>query len=280
MRSSCSSTSARGSSAVHCSLHFSSQQSVSVGASGAVFGVLGGLVAAAIQHRERISKLTSRRLIAGQGVFVAYAMFQGFGKQGIDNAAHVGGLLAGAAIAWLLIERIDESSSERKRQFARVAAALACGAVVVGLVVTTPRPGVDHRLGFEAQAAMKALSAELGHAERALKDDAVALKAGRMTHAQFIDAMHSRHLPAYRAIGKTLAPLQLDAADPMRARLVDIREHNRLMTKLMTLEVRQARGDTANMSELEAQLTKLDQELTVLARRINERRAEDAKQRR
>lgn len=262
------------------SLHFSAQQSVSVGASGAVFGVIGGLVAAAIQHRERLPKLTSRRLVTGQGVFVAYALFQGFGKQGIDNAAHVGGLLAGAAIAWLLVERIDESASERKRQLARVAAALACGAAVVGLVLTTPRPGTDHRLAFEAQATLKALSPELGRAERALKDDATALKAGRMTHAQFIDAMHTRHVPAYRAIGKALAPLQLDAADPMRARLIDVREHNRLMTELMTLEVRQARGEAADMGELEARLAQLDKELTVLARRINERRAEDAKQRR
>lgn len=194
------------------SLHFSAQQAVSVGASGAVFGVLGALLAGVWQHRERVPKAVVTQLLTSQGLFVAISLVQGFTRPGIDNAAHVGGLLAGAAMAWLLVELVDEQASavqRRRRQW------LATGAVAlaVGGLVASAAPGVDHRALFEQQTVLREVLPRLQAAESALQRDARAQQAGQMSEAQLIDAMERTHIPAYRAVGKargTLDPAQAD----------------------------------------------------------------------
>ncbi len=71
---------------------------VSAGASGAVFGVIGGLFFLVIKNKGRLEELTASRL----ALMIVYILYSGFVTPGIDNAAHVGGLLTGMAIAFLL----------------------------------------------------------------------------------------------------------------------------------------------------------------------------------
>lgn len=68
---------------------------VSAGASGAVFGIVGGLLAALILNKGRIEDMTSRKII----IFAGLSLYQGFASQGIDNAAHVGGFVCGIIIS-------------------------------------------------------------------------------------------------------------------------------------------------------------------------------------
>ena len=63
---------------------------VSIGASGAVFGLDGLLLAMALFMRGRIDIPIERVIIV-----VFLSIYSGFSNQGIDNAAHVGGLLVG-----------------------------------------------------------------------------------------------------------------------------------------------------------------------------------------
>ena len=220
------------------SLHFSAQQSVSVGASGAVFGVLGALLAGVWQHRERVPKAVVTQLLTSQGLFVAISLAQGFTRPGIDNAAHVGGLLAGAAMAWLLVEVVDEAASaahRRRRQW------LAAGAVAlaVGGLVGAAQPGVDHRALFEHQTVLREVLPRLQAAEQALQADAQAQQAGRLTEAQLVEAMERTHIPAYRAVGEAMARLKPAAPS---AQLDDLRGLQAGVLELMTLEVGKARG--------------------------------------
>ena len=67
---------------------------VSAGASGAIFGVVGGLLYAVIVNRGQLEDLTTRQL----GIIVLLTAYHGFTSQGIDNAAHIGGLLLGAVL--------------------------------------------------------------------------------------------------------------------------------------------------------------------------------------
>lgn len=71
------------------SLYFSAQNAVSVGASGTVFGVTGAFLVAVAQNRSRLPKLFSQQTLSGMGLFIVYSLLQGFGTQGIDNAAHI-----------------------------------------------------------------------------------------------------------------------------------------------------------------------------------------------
>ena len=64
---------------------------VSAGASGAIFGVIGGLLYVVIRNRGRLEDLSTRQL----ALFVACSLYFGFTSTGIDNAAHVGGLVLG-----------------------------------------------------------------------------------------------------------------------------------------------------------------------------------------
>ena len=70
----------------------------SIGASGAGFGLLGALAAVLIFDRNGANNVTLGRL----AVYVAISLYTGFRSYGIDNAAHVGGLLAGLLVGWIL----------------------------------------------------------------------------------------------------------------------------------------------------------------------------------
>ena len=68
---------------------------VSAEVSGAIFGVIGGLLYVVIRNRGRLEDLSTRQL----ALFVACSLYFGFTSTGIDNAAHVGGLVLGFLLA-------------------------------------------------------------------------------------------------------------------------------------------------------------------------------------
>ena len=79
----------------------SSEMAVSAGASGAVFAVIGGIFVILVKQRGRVKDLTLSRL-----VFVIFlSIYHGFQSSGIDNAAHVGGLLGGIFLTFLVYRR-------------------------------------------------------------------------------------------------------------------------------------------------------------------------------
>lgn len=254
------------------SLHFSSQQAVSVGASGAVFGVLGALLVGVYQHRASVPKAMAQQLLTSQGLFVVLMLGQGFARSGIDNAAHVGGLVMGALLAWLLVELVDERASRglrQRRQVMAVGAAVLLVSVLVGLA----RPGVDHRQLFEGQARLTALLPRLKAAEAALQQDARERKQGRLSEAQLLEAMAQRHIPAYRAIDEELAELGPLLQAPVMA---DVRELHGLVLEVMTLEVGKHRG-TVDVPQANARLKQLSDRMVSVGDRQRARNAQAAK---
>ncbi|MCL7453964.1 MAG: rhomboid family intramembrane serine protease [Anaerolineae bacterium] len=77
---------------------------VAAGASGAIFGLIGALAAFFTLHRERLGAWGRARL--GNIVFlIAINLFLGFTQAGIDNLAHLGGLVSGFGLGWALAPR-------------------------------------------------------------------------------------------------------------------------------------------------------------------------------
>jgi rhomboid protease GluP len=81
---------------------------IGAGASGAIFGLAGALLAALYLGklpipREAIHKTTKSLLL-----FAAYNLFFGL-SAGIDNSAHLGGLLTGFAVGAILAQRLPSS---------------------------------------------------------------------------------------------------------------------------------------------------------------------------
>lgn len=74
---------------------------VSAGASGAIFGVIGGLLYAVAVNHGRLEDLSTRQLI----VVVLCSLYFGFTSGGVDNTAHIAGLLIGIVMAVLLYRK-------------------------------------------------------------------------------------------------------------------------------------------------------------------------------
>lgn len=63
----------------------------SIGASGAIFGLDGLLLAMVLFSKKRMENVTPVRVV----LMIAYSLYGGFTERNVDNAAHVGGLLVG-----------------------------------------------------------------------------------------------------------------------------------------------------------------------------------------
>ncbi len=75
----------------------------SVGASGAIFGLIGVTGIYLYHYRDRL--VAGRARLANIIGIVAYNLLFGFVSTGVDNWAHIGGLLAGIVLGWFLIPR-------------------------------------------------------------------------------------------------------------------------------------------------------------------------------
>ncbi len=88
------------------------QLTISAGASGAIFGLYG--VFLAMLTSNIIEKKTRKPLLLSIGFFVVYNL--GYGMQGgIDNAAHIGGLISGLVIGYALIPSLKRPGSASLR---------------------------------------------------------------------------------------------------------------------------------------------------------------------
>ena len=74
---------------------------VAVGASGAVFGIMGALIWVLIRNRGRIRGISISRLL----IMAAFSLYFGFVSSGIANEAHIGGMIAGFVIAMLIYRK-------------------------------------------------------------------------------------------------------------------------------------------------------------------------------
>ncbi len=79
---------------------------LSAGASGAIFGLIGTLAAFYWRQRAAFGPGAHRRL-ANMVLVVALNVFIGFTTPGIDNYAHLGGLVAGLLLGWQLAPRYE-----------------------------------------------------------------------------------------------------------------------------------------------------------------------------
>ena len=80
------------------SLFFDMQTEKYTLSAGAVFAVMGGMIYVIIRHRGRVADLTVRQML----IMAAFSLYFGFASEGVDNVAHIGGLLSGFLIAVIL----------------------------------------------------------------------------------------------------------------------------------------------------------------------------------
>ncbi|MDL2334814.1 MAG: rhomboid family intramembrane serine protease [Chloroflexota bacterium] len=125
----------------------------SVGASGAIFGLF-GLVFTATYFHKPLLRAQARAITSQIGVLIVLNLVIGFGIGGfaqIDNAAHIGGLLVGGFLGFLVAPggaatlasfwHRNETSTERRSvggPVIRVLGIVLLGVVLVALLLTKP----------------------------------------------------------------------------------------------------------------------------------------------
>jgi rhomboid protease GluP len=130
------------------SLVVQGSDAVSGGASGAIFSLFGALLVFLWRERLQVDRYEFRWMFGAASVFTLLTLGAGRVIPGIDNAAHIGGLVAGALLGSMLARPWAKSSVgvQRSRWFAACLFTLA----LVVMVWLVPPP--TYRFGAELRA--------------------------------------------------------------------------------------------------------------------------------
>ncbi len=210
------------------SLAVQGNQAVSGGASGAIFSLYGALLVFLWRERRHVERGEFRWFFAAASAFSLFALFMGQVVPGIDNAAHIGGLLAGALLGGVLA-RPWTPGSPRDR-IGRWLSALALASVCLVLVARIPAP--SYRLGEEqrARAAIRQFLSD----DRRISERWDAILASGRREAQSFDQIAGRLdtgvTADYQESFEQLSALSLDPAAPSARTLEILRKYAALRT--------------------------------------------------
>lgn len=136
-------------------------QAISGGASGAIFGIYGALLVFLWRERQALPSGEFRWLFRAASLFTLVSIALGLFVPGIDNSAHIGGLLSGMLLALLLARPIFISESPSRRSRLLVAGTLV--AALALLILRLPEPAY---VWHEEVAARQEIRAFLEREER------------------------------------------------------------------------------------------------------------------
>jgi rhomboid protease GluP len=166
---------------------------IHAGASGAIFGVYGALLAVLLRERDSIPPQVLANLKKYVGVFIAYNLVNSL-RPGISMSAHIGGLLAGFVCGLIAAQPLDaETESGRPLRNMLVAGAglVLCGIGMVG--VGGKYPNLDHMKDY------------LDHFDAIEKQTHETFKVAsqrntqqQLTNEQFADSIDRDMLPEWR----------------------------------------------------------------------------------
>ncbi len=250
------------------SLSFAAQHAIGVGASGAVFGVAGAWLVAIGRYRGLMPQTLSKRLLTQLGLFVLYSLAQGLTKPGVDNAAHIGGLVGGCMLAMILPARLDMDRYRRLLPGRAAMALAAAGAGIAVLATLAPKAMLDHRQFFaSAEAAERGFNA-FGAAADAMQADQQALAAGRLSARQWVERSHAIHAPALRRAADMLRAVKLAQGDPRVALQHDITLYADLTIEAMELTVMETPESLEPVSTDPARLERIQRQRDAASKQL------------
>ena len=175
---------------------------VSVGASGAIFGLFGAFGGFLLRHRSRLEPNAARAALRSVGMVLAINLFISLSIPGIDMAAHLGGLVGGAATGWALEHQPKAWSMLRR-------------ALVVGGIGASTLVGVSYVVPAGQQHDVPLVVERYAEAEDRAIDGFNQLadrrRAGEIDDAQRADAIEREVLPAWRAAYQAMEEGALDS---------------------------------------------------------------------
>lgn len=173
------------------------QGAVSVGASGAIFGVYGALLAYLTIQRGSVPVEVFREMRSGTLGFLGYSLFAGFAIAGVDNAAHLGGLLGGLILGAALAEPV--CSQQLVRWLSLRALAGAAAALLIGAGLWRATPDVAHELEVDMlfQQTVQRFVLEEQDLQREQIQLMEAVRGRRISEAVALDALERELVPRW-----------------------------------------------------------------------------------
>lgn len=199
----------------------------SAGASGAVFGVCGGLLGYILRHKEALPRSVWKPLQNSALTFAAYNLFYGAVHPGIDNAAHIGGLVTGIALGWLIAIPVDPA-----RRPALIRKNFLLGLAVTAVVVIAAcaaLPRYDYRVAEEL--AWEDATASLFEPETALLKQDQASRSALSTPSareKYVAWVRAEVVPYYEKSAGQLAALHFSPGLRTERRRLALLEYTRV----------------------------------------------------
>ena len=224
---------------------------VSAGASGAIFGLYG--VFLALLLTDLIPKEARKSLLSSIGIFVVYNLVNGL-KGNVDNAAHIGGLVSGLILGGSLYFALRSPERTSLAWSTFVAPIVVCGVVGALAVGRLPHDDAAFHRTIEAFQVLE----ETGIKAFKLPDDA--------TGAEQLTLVNDSCLPAWReAVHLLHGTSGLDLSGELSERRgLYIAYADARLENMELLKEYLENGDTVTSPELDRSFAVLDSALTRL----------------
>lgn len=198
-------------------------RAISGGASGAIFGVYGAFLVCLWRERRQVHPVEFRWLFGGAAIFSAAVIGLGVVIPGIDNAAHIGGLVSGALIGTAL--RIPLSAASPRSGHTRWLAAGTFAATIVALVSAIPAPSYRWQEELRAREEIRQFLDNDRHIAGRWKTILETSRYGGASFDQLAERIEIDVTPEYRDSFEQLSALHLDPAAPSSRHLEILKKY-------------------------------------------------------
>ena len=224
---------------------------VSVGASGAIFGLMGAFAAVLLVFRDRIDRTAMMRQVRGVATFIGLNFLIGMSDKRIDMSAHIGGLIGGFVVGLLIavLRRKNKGSSSVMLAIAVAGTVATYGATIV--LGEAPGPSNTSQLIGAADNESKRLN------ERGIELDKLH-DTGAMSDAQWSDAVERELVAGWNDVAKEREAIPASAYKNPAFHLLMIKQ-NHALADLEHLRVKALSHDHAVIEALSAKTAELQQ---------------------
>ena len=181
-------------------------QVLSVGASGAVFGIGGVLLGWTLRHRQSIPTAVLGHLRSSVAGFIFFNMMLMVRGGNIDHAAHAGGLVAGILCGLLVSQPLGPDVRKRRLGKCLLTGFVGCAALVGAANFLPPAPPAP----INVQGEMGAFMATEKKAQTTFQAMLKAYDDGQLSNEAFANQVEQEILPAWTAARARLDKLRAE----------------------------------------------------------------------
>ncbi len=190
------------------------------GASGAILGILGALLAAQLRAGESFPGNIVRPLRNTTLVFLGWTLYAGFTSQGIDNAAHIGGVAAGFLVGLAGARPISGASFYSRSDARRLMQLVPAAAVILAVGFWFAQRASTSMVG-EGQFQRTVLWISVRESKINNKFNAAVSRDAndKQNHLALIAVLEKEVIPFWQEAGDRLGEIQLSSISPNNTNL-------------------------------------------------------------